>query len=58
MHQLPSPAFGAATVVNDVVLTTTSNGTLYAFDASDGSVLWEAQLPAGINTGVGVSATP
>ncbi|MGH2831916.1 MAG: PQQ-binding-like beta-propeller repeat protein [Solirubrobacteraceae bacterium] len=54
-HQFQAPAFGAATVVNDVVLTTSSNGTLYGFDASEGSVLWEVQLPAGSNTGVAVS---
>jgi outer membrane protein assembly factor BamB len=54
-HQFAAPAFGAATAVNDVVFTTSSDGTLYAFDASSGSVLSEMRLPAGSNTGVAVS---
>lgn len=54
-HTFSTAAFGAATLVNNVVLTTTFNGTLYAFAADTGSVLWEAQLPAGSNTGVAVA---
>ena len=30
-HRLPSMAFGAATVANDVVFTSTYDGTIYAF---------------------------
>jgi outer membrane protein assembly factor BamB len=54
-HKLLAPAFGAATAVNNVVFTTSFNGTLYAFAAGTGSVLWESQLPASTNTGVAVS---
>ncbi len=55
VQKLSSPAFGAATAVNDVVFLPISSGTLYAFDDSTGDVAWQAQLPAGSNTGVAVS---
>jgi glucose dehydrogenase len=54
-HPFSSAAFGAATVVNDLVFTTAFEGKLYAFDAASGGVVWEKQLPAGTNTGVAVS---
>jgi outer membrane protein assembly factor BamB len=54
-HPFSSAAFGAATVVNDLVFTTAFEGKLYAFDAASGRVVWEKQLPAGTNTGVAVS---
>jgi glucose dehydrogenase len=54
-HQFSEPAFGAVTVVNDVVFVTLFDGSLYALDASNGSVLWDTALPAGANTGVVVS---
>jgi outer membrane protein assembly factor BamB len=54
-HPFSSAAFGAATVVNDLVFTTAFEGKLFAFDAENGSVVWEKQLPAGANTGVTVS---
>jgi outer membrane protein assembly factor BamB len=53
--KLPAAAFGAATVVNDLVFVPAFDGKLFAFDAGDGRVAWEAQLPAGTNTGVSVS---
>ena len=46
---LPSPVFGCATVVNDVVLTATYDGTVYALAASDGRILRRLSAPAGIN---------
>jgi outer membrane protein assembly factor BamB len=55
VQKLSSPAFGAATAVNDVVFLPISSGTLYAFADSTGDVAWQAQLPAGSNTGVAVS---
>jgi outer membrane protein assembly factor BamB len=55
VKQLPTPAFGSATVVNDVVLTTAFLGGLYAFDAESGRQLWKTKLPAGTNAGVTVS---
>ena len=37
------------------MFATSFEGKLYAFDASNGDVAWETQLPAGTNTGVAVS---
>ncbi|HSZ70728.1 MAG TPA: PQQ-binding-like beta-propeller repeat protein [Solirubrobacteraceae bacterium] len=54
-HKLPSAAFGAATVVNDLVFATTFPGKVYALQTSTGNVAWEKELPAGTNTGVTVS---
>jgi outer membrane protein assembly factor BamB len=54
-HKFSSAAFGAATAVNDLVFATTFEGKVYAFDADNGDVAWERQLPAGTNTGVAVS---
>jgi outer membrane protein assembly factor BamB len=55
VQKLSSPAFGAATAVNDVVFLPIASGTLYAFNDSNGEVAWQAELPAGSNTGVAVS---
>jgi outer membrane protein assembly factor BamB len=54
-RKLPSAAFGAATAVNDLVLSTDFEGNLYALDANTGNAAWEAKLPAGANTGVAVA---
>jgi outer membrane protein assembly factor BamB len=48
-RRLPSPDFGCATVSNDVVFTSTFDGTLYGFAARDGRVLWRARMQAGVN---------
>jgi len=40
--------FGGATVVNDLVLTATYDGTIYALRRSDGRVLWRGHAGAGI----------
>jgi outer membrane protein assembly factor BamB len=48
-RRLPSPAFGCATVANDVVFASTYDGTVYALDAHDGTTLWRAQMRAGVN---------
>jgi len=47
---LPSMDFGAATVANDVVFTSTYAGTIYAFDTTTGKTLWTTKAPAGINS--------
>ncbi len=52
---LPGPAFGATTAVNDLVFVTDFNGTVYAYEAGTGHLVWQTQLPARINTGVEVS---
>ena len=48
-RRLPSPAFGCATVSNDVVFTATFDGTAYAFAAGSGAPLWQVRLRAGVN---------
>jgi outer membrane protein assembly factor BamB len=41
--------FGCATVANDVVFTSTYDGTVYGLAARTGAILWHARLPAGSN---------
>ena len=48
-RKLPSLDFGAATVANDVVFTSTYAGTVYAFDTRSGKTLWTTKASAGIN---------
>jgi outer membrane protein assembly factor BamB len=50
--KLPSSPYGAATVTNDVVFTTTFSGYLYAFNAATGAVLLKTPLSAGSNAPV------
>jgi PQQ-like domain/Sigma-70 factor, region 1.2/Sigma-70 region 2 len=49
VHRFPTADYGAATVSNDVVFTSTFNGKVYALDSRSGAVLWSAQAPAGVN---------
>jgi outer membrane protein assembly factor BamB len=51
---LPSSPYGAATVTNDVVLTTTFHGDLYALDAATGKILLQTPMSAGTNAPVAV----
>ncbi|MGH3406307.1 MAG: PQQ-binding-like beta-propeller repeat protein, partial [Streptosporangiaceae bacterium] len=51
---LPSLPFGATTVTNDVVFTTTFNGYLYALDATTGAILFKTPMSAGTNAPVAV----
>jgi alcohol dehydrogenase (cytochrome c) len=48
-HPLPQMDVGGATVANDVVFTSTYDGTVYALDTRTGATLWTATTPAGIN---------
>ena len=48
-RRLPSPDFGCATVSNDVVFTSTYDGTVYALSVTDGTILWRATMRAGVN---------
>jgi alcohol dehydrogenase (cytochrome c) len=48
-RRLPSPNFGCATVSNDVVFTSTFDGTLYGLAAADGTVVWRTRMRAGVN---------
>jgi outer membrane protein assembly factor BamB len=45
-RRLPHGEYGGATVTNDLVLTTTYDGTVWALDRRDGSVRWRGRLPA------------
>ncbi|MGD0703363.1 MAG: PQQ-binding-like beta-propeller repeat protein [Trebonia sp.] len=51
---LPSSPYGAATVTNDVVFTTTFKGGLYALDAATGAILFKTPMSAGSNAPVAV----
>ena len=48
-HRLGAPALGCAAVANDVVFTSSSDGTVDGFDARSGALLWRARLPAGVD---------
>lgn len=39
---------GGATVVNDLVFTSTSDGEIYALQCGDGKTVWQYQAPGGI----------
>jgi outer membrane protein assembly factor BamB len=47
--QFDSMVFGAATVVNDLVFTSTFDGMIYALNRETGKEVWSYQAPAGIN---------
>jgi alcohol dehydrogenase (cytochrome c) len=51
---LPASPYGAATVTNDVVFTTTFKGDLYALDATTGAILFKTAMSAGSNAPVAV----
>jgi outer membrane protein assembly factor BamB len=53
---LPSSPYGAATVTNDVVFTTTFKGHLYALDAATGTILFTTPMSAGSNAPVAVDS--
>ena len=46
---LPAMALGAATLSNDLVFTTTFDGTVVALSKKDGSIVWQDALPAATN---------
>jgi alcohol dehydrogenase (cytochrome c) len=54
-RKLPHSPYGAATVVNDLVFTTTIDGTLWGLSSRTGRVVWRAQLPAGTDAPVAVA---
>src|SRR5262249_5506537 len=54
-RRLPESPYGAATVTNDVVFTTTFDGAVWAIDAHTGAVRWHARLGAATNAPVGVA---
>ena len=48
-NKFDSMGFGAATIVNDLVFTSTFDGIIYALDRFTGREIWSFQAPAGIN---------
>jgi glucose dehydrogenase/cytochrome c5 len=48
--KLPSSPYGAATVTNDLVFTTTFAGKLIAMNRSTGKIVWQQALSAGTNS--------
>jgi outer membrane protein assembly factor BamB len=48
--KLPSPPFGAATISNDLVFTTTYNGRVIAFSRATGKIVWQGRLRGGTNS--------
>jgi alcohol dehydrogenase (cytochrome c) len=50
--KLPSSPYGAATVTNNVVFTTTYSGDVYALNAATGAILRKIPLSAGTNAPV------
>ena len=54
-HQLDQIPFGAATVVNDLLIVPTFDGTVHALLRSDGSEVWSWKGPTGINAWPAVS---
>jgi outer membrane protein assembly factor BamB len=54
-HRLPHSPYGAATLVNDLVFTTTFDGQLWALAADSGRVVWHSQLSAGTYATVSAS---
>jgi outer membrane protein assembly factor BamB len=53
--KLKSSPYGAATIANDVVFTTTYDGTVQGYDMDTGTKVWSTKLPAGTNTPVAVT---
>jgi outer membrane protein assembly factor BamB len=54
-QEFGSAAFGAPTVINDLVFATSFEGNVYAFEAASGNEVWSETLPASINTSVSIS---
>lgn len=53
-HPLPGSPYGAASVTNDLVFTTTFDGTLHAVNTRTGRTAWQATLPAHTNSAVAI----
>jgi alcohol dehydrogenase (cytochrome c) len=52
--KLPSTPYGAATITNNVVFTTTYNGFLYAFNTATGAIVLKTPMSAGSNAPVAI----
>ena len=56
-HTFEAIDSGAATVADDVVFTSTTDGSIYAFSTKTGAVLWRTKAPSGINSFPAVTRT-
>jgi len=54
-RKLPHGMYGGATITNDLVFTTTYDGTVWALDRGTGAIVWRGPLPAGSIAPVAVS---
>jgi outer membrane protein assembly factor BamB len=54
-RDLAQPAYGAATISNDLVFTTTFDGKLRAYSTEDGSEVWSSDLGAGTNSPLAIA---
>jgi alcohol dehydrogenase (cytochrome c) len=57
-RRLPSPDFGCATVSNDLVFTSTYEGSVYAFAVGTGKLVWHERMRAGMNACPSVVGDP
>lgn len=48
-RDFPRAGFGAATVIGDLVVTSTNDGTVFALDRATGETVWSDRPGAGIN---------
>jgi outer membrane protein assembly factor BamB len=53
-HHFAHSPYGGATVSNDLVWTTTFDGTLWALNKNTGAAVWHTKLPAGSNSTVAI----
>jgi alcohol dehydrogenase (cytochrome c) len=56
-HKVTQSPYGAASLTNDVLFTTTYDGKLWAFSTKTGKTLWSAKLPAGTNAPVAIAGS-
>jgi outer membrane protein assembly factor BamB len=53
-HNFKHTPYGGAAVTNDLVFTTTFDGTLWALNKNTGAPVWHHKLPAGSNSTVAI----
>ena len=54
-RRLPHSVYGAATIANDVVFTTTLDGTVWGLDTRTGKQLWSAKLPEATDAPIAIA---
>lgn len=54
-HKFDHSPYGAASVVNDLVFTTTFDGTVFALNTKTGQEVWRASLPAASNSPLAIN---